>query len=459
MLNPDGKGEGENLLRELLWARYFDVGTIGYEDVNKVQKIIDNYILLKNKLLVGRNSFEIEYFSQFLLDLITAEIEEALLPDISTRKAAQSYFIYQVLRKKVKIEGISDEIKDIYFLVAIEKTYRRSDRAYQRYHLFINLYKKLIDFNKEELESLASKLSEIFKKIDRYINNPYVDNLVKYVRKQLPPFLILFELLKRKFNNVLEILSNEEKVWEEVDFICREKYQQIRKRVRNLAIRSFIYIFLTKMIFALILEVPLSKYFYGEINSQSILINTLFPPFLMTAILIFFKIPGEDNTKRIYQRIIEIIDKNLSFETKVAYVPKKSKPKRPTLIFGFTVLYSLTFIVTFSLIYEVLNYLNFNLISQIIFVFFVSIVTFFSYRIKQITNELKLQEKESVITPFFDFFFMPILSVGKFFSQEISKLNFFIFIFDFIIEAPFKLIIEVIEEWINFVKKRKEEII
>jgi len=51
------------------------------------------------------------------------------------------------------------------------------------------------------------------------------------------------------------------------------------------------------------------------------------------------------------------------------------------------------------------------------------------------------------------------LALGKFFSSGLSKLNFFIFIFDFIIEAPFKLIFEVVEEWIGFVKKRKEEII
>ncbi|MGB9707484.1 MAG: hypothetical protein ACPL1D_01895 [Microgenomates group bacterium] len=459
MLNPMGKGEGENLLRELLWARYFDIGTIGYEDVNKAQKIIDNYIFIRNKALVGRSTQDVEYLNQFLLDLITAEIEETLLPNITAKKALQSYFIYQVLKNKIKIEELSDQIKNIYFLVAIERTYRRSDKAYQRYHLFINLYKKIIDFKKEELETFATKLPEILKKVDQYINNLYVDNLVKYTKKQLPPFLILFEIINKKLESISEILTNKDKLWEEVDFICREKYQLISHRVRNLAVRSFIYIFLTKMIFALILEVPLSKYFYGEINSQSILINTLFPPFLMTAILAFFKIPGEENTRRIYQRIIEIIDKDMGFETKVAFVPKKSKPKRPTLIFGFTVLYTLTFIVTFSLIYEILTLLNFNLISQIIFVFFVSVVTFFSYRIKQITNELKLQERESVFTPFFDFFFMPVLSVGKFFSQEISKLNFLIFIFDFIIEAPFKLIIEVIEEWINFVKKRKEEII
>jgi hypothetical protein len=71
----------------------------------------------------------------------------------------------------------------------------------------------------------------------------------------------------------------------------------------------------------------------------------------------------------------------------------------------------------------------------------------------------RLIEKTSFFTPIVDFFFMPILSLGKVFSEGVSKLNFFTFIFDFIIEAPFKLIIEVIEEWISFVKQKKEEIV
>ncbi len=458
-LNPEGKGEAENLLRELLWARYFDNASLGGEDVQKTQVIIDRYIFLRNTLVVGREVETQHYLNQFLIDLITSEIEETLRPNLAIRNTNLTFFIYQVLRKKIKIEGLSEQQKDAYFLVAIEKVYRKSDKAYQRYHLFVTFYKSISQYSFEELQNLSSKLLVIFKKIDEMIANPYVEGLVKFVRKQLPPFLILFEIIKTKFAEIETVLRDKERLWIEVDFICRQKYQQLGKRIANLAVKSFIYILLTKMLFALILEYPLSLYIYGEVNTTSIIINSLFPPFLMVLILGFFRIPGEDNTKKIYHRIIEIIDADRSFETRVAYMPKKPRIQRPVLIFGFTIFYSLTFIITLSIIYEVLTLLNFNLISQIIFVFFVSVVTFFSYRIRQIVKELRLAEKESIFAPFIDFFFMPILSLGKFFSQEIARLNFFIFIFDFLIEAPFKFIFEVVEEWITFVRKRKEEIV
>jgi len=458
-LNPDGRGEAENLLRELLWARYFANGVLGAEDIVIIQSLINKYLLLRRQLVIGREGESRIFLDKFLMDFITCEIEETLKPESAIVQSNLSSFIFQVLRKKIKIEGLKEDQKDAYFLVAIEKVFGKSDRSYLRYHLFTTFYKTLAEHSEKELSSMVTKIPAIFKKIDDMVTNPYVDNIVKFVRKQMPPFLILFALIKSKPNELQEILTNRERLWTEIDLTCRDKYQQLGAKVRSLAVRSFIYILLTKMIFAIILEVPVSVFFYGEINKSAIIINSVFPPILMIAILGFFKVPGDDNTKKIYQRIIDIIDDDKTFETKVAFVPKKSAPKRPLLIFGFTVFYSLTFLITLSLIYEFLNNLGFNLVSQSIFIFFVSVVSFFSYRIRQVTKELRLEEKTSILAPVGDFFFMPMLALGKFFSSGLSKLNFFIFIFDFIIEAPFKLIFEVVEEWIGFVKKRKEEII
>jgi len=458
-LNPDGHGEAENLLRELLWARYFDNGVLGAEDNVIIQNLVNKYIMLHRILINGRDSESRIFLDEFLMDLLTSEIEETLKPESAGIQSNLSFFIYQVLRNKIKIEGLKEEQKDAYFLVAIEKVFGKSDRAYLRYRLFTTFYKIIAAHTEKELQNLSTKLPSIFKKIDEMVTNPYVDNLVKFTRKQLPPFIILFALIKNKPAEINAILTNKERLWTEVDQMCRVKYQQLGSRIRSLAIRSFIYILLTKMIFAIILEVPVSLYFYGEINRNAIIINSIFPPMLMIAILGFFKVPGDDNTKKIFQRIVDIIDDDRSFESKVAFMPKKSTPKRPLLIFGFTVFYSLTFLITLTLIYKFLANLSFNLVSQAIFIFFVSVVSFFSYRIRQVTKELRLDEKATILAPIGDFFFMPMLSLGKFFSSGIAKLNFFIFIFDFIIEAPFKLIFEVVEEWISFVRKRKEEII
>src|SRR3989344_5563984 len=55
-LNPDGKGEAENLVRELLWARYFNNESLGNEDIAKTQSIIDSFVYLRRLLITGSNN-------------------------------------------------------------------------------------------------------------------------------------------------------------------------------------------------------------------------------------------------------------------------------------------------------------------------------------------------------------------------------------------------------------------
>ena len=52
-LNPDGKNEAENLIRELLWARYFPNESLGQLDIIKIQEIIDKFQFLKKEVVGG----------------------------------------------------------------------------------------------------------------------------------------------------------------------------------------------------------------------------------------------------------------------------------------------------------------------------------------------------------------------------------------------------------------------
>ncbi len=451
-LNPEGKGEAENLIREVLWARYFPNESLGVEDIMRVQDIIDKSLHVK-KSLPGK-------YSEFVLDLAVCEIEEILSPEEAKRNAFFTFYMYQILKDKVKIDHLSEEQKNISFYVALEKAYAKSDTPYLRFHLFTLSHKPLSQMEKHEIERLIPKLPATFDQIDQVIKTSPSDPIQRFIKNQTPPFLILFEIVKTEGpTNAEKILSDKNALWDEVNKICRIKYAQTQSRLTSLAIKAIIYIFITKMIFALILEYPVSLFLYNEVNYTSLAINSLFPPFLMFLIIALTRLPNERNTKRIYERLIEIADADRSFETTVSFVARRKTTRKPVLVFFFGIFYLFTFYITFNLLHQILNLIKFNLVSQTIFVFFVSLVAFFAYRIAQVAKEYKLREKESFFRPFGDFFFLPFLSVGKFFSTNLARLNFFGFLFDFFIEAPFKIIVEVIEEWISFVRAKRDEIV
>ena len=54
---------------------------------------------------------------------------------------------------------------------------------------------------------------------------------------------------------------------------------------------------------------------------------------------------------------------------------------------------------------------------------------------------------------------MPIVATGKWLSEKFSRINVFVFFLDFIIEAPFKIFVEIAEEWTKYVKERKDELV
>ena len=63
-------------------------------------------------------------------------------------------------------------------------------------------------------------------------------------------------VLSNSPDQVEHILTDEKTLVEKITAICASKYKQVSKRLRRAAIRSVIYLFLTKAIFAILLEVP-----------------------------------------------------------------------------------------------------------------------------------------------------------------------------------------------------------
>jgi len=213
------------------------------------------------------------------------------------------------------------------------------------------------------------------------------------------------------------------------------------------------------MVLALALEAPVDILIVKHIDYLPLTINALFPPLLLFLITAFIAIPGSDNTKRLLDRIKLIIYHFMEYQQSQDAFTLKTARRRPLLTSIFSFFYMVGFMISFGFIIFVLTSLHFNIASQTIFVFFVALVTLFAYRIRQSAKEYEMVERQGILEPLIDFFFLPILYAGDVLSKEIAKINVFIFLFDFILEAPLKVIFEVIEEWIRFIRTKKEEII
>ena len=70
MLNPDGVGEAVNVVRELLWARYFSNGSLGGRDLLVIQDIIDKFMVIKRTVIAGRPVEIQQHLAEFLTQMM-----------------------------------------------------------------------------------------------------------------------------------------------------------------------------------------------------------------------------------------------------------------------------------------------------------------------------------------------------------------------------------------------------
>jgi hypothetical protein len=254
-----------------------------------------------------------------------------------------------------------------------------------------------------------------------------------------------------------EIKSDPKNLTRLVKQACNTRYKVISKKLWRVAVRSIVYIFLTKSVFVILLEAPAIKWFGQEINLVSLAINVCFPALLLFIIVMFTRIPSDKNTERIVEGASEIVyEENKRKEPFVLRLRTKRGGITNAL---FNFFYTITFFVTFGLVIFGLDKIGFNWVSIIIFLFFLALVSYFGIKIKEKSKEsVVIEPAENLFTFITDFFYIPIIAVGKWLSEKFSRINVFVFLLDFIVEAPFKIFVEIAEDWTKYVRERKDDI-
>lgn len=456
VLNGGSKNIADNLILELLWARYIDSALVNEDKVKEIQQIIDRYTYIK-KSLYGLNTKYQGIGWDKIIGLASAEIDESIVSP--AKRQALNDFCYQAMRSKIQIPAMDEALVNMLTYIAVERTYAQADDALITCHLIKLVQPEWFHASVETVPQLQEAFFNNCHMISDGLKNPIVLSISRYVRKRIPPFLLIRDYCFETNEKAQKIAENTNQFHEELTKIASKRYKEIGAKVRRAVVRSIIYIFLTKMLFALALEAPFDIFIAKRIAYFSLAINTIFPPILLYLVAGFIAIPGDENTKSMVGVIHKIIYHFDQYaHENDPYVIKK-KSNKPILTAVFSILYFVTFLVSFGLINWLLNIMDFSIASKLIFVFFVTLVSFFAYRIRQSAKEYEIVEKQGLLEPFIDFFFLPILRAGHWLSGEIAKLNIFMFIFDFILEAPLKVIFEVVEEWIRFIRTKKEEII
>lgn len=435
------------LVRELIWARYLPNDAVPQEKVIAIEALLKKYAALYEAVAKRKNAAD---WQDWVLGIAACDIEQALVERRASYALAE--LMYQWLLERLVIHGLDEHDRAVQLYLAVHRTLLKSDRTLLTYHLFLLNVPAWKKMSESEVSGAANDIVGWREKIDVQLLHPKAQVLARAIKRYTPPFLAFDEVVRGNLATIEQRIEDWAFIRTKINEVCQRRYAALHGRVRTAIVRSMIYILITKMAMALILEVPFDSFMFGEVHWPQLATNVLAPPIFMAILGLSIRTPGERNTSVIEARVKHLLEGDES--TEAVYLDKAQRPMSA----GYSVFYTLTNLVIFGIVAWLLYSWHFSILGIGLFLFFMCVVIFFAYRVRQIAQEFSVvREKENAIEATMTFLTLPFLKIGHRLSAEFGKMNVFAFILDVLLEAPFKLMLDLAEHWMDFIRAKREE--
>lgn len=464
------------LLFELIRAGYLPNNKVPEGKIDEVNEILKKHIKLRNEVF-PRFSIESEVekiikkekrqMGDWLIKIMASEIEGILERDKVEEMVVSN--MYENLANSIKLPtNFTKFEKDLSIQVylGVHRSFLRFDSDMLSFILFKYFNSSWWHPKDEDIARIARNIDSLKSAINKQLDHPLTKQLDRIINRYAVYYMVLTDMITEDPAGVYQAIKEKAEVFSGlVKNTFAKRFEKAKTKLWRAGINSIIYIFLAKIIiflvktaFIAILKAPAVGYLGEDIDPVSLIINICFPAFLLFLIIALTRISSESNAKKVVEGVEEITFEEKKRTNKIILRKPIKRGVIINTVFGF--IYFCTYFVSFGIIIWILNKINFNWVSILIFLFFLAFVSFLSIRIRRSVRQLVVvEEREDLFTFLADFFFIPIVGVGKWLSQKFSKLNVFIFILDFIIEAPFKVFVEIAEQWTRYVKERRDDIV
>jgi len=445
-LADDGEKFAIALLRDLARGHYIPVTT------SRSLAVEISVVLQKAVRFMEHNNNQIP---KWLLPMTAVEVDRIIYP--RDGDDALVYFFFQEIEKKAiwKDDTIEDDIKNTQLFLACHRVLAKTDEAELFWHLYrtaeVSWQKSVL--NDDELSLAVQNYDHLQREIETALYSPMSVRVLRRLHSPAVPFRVLRDVLRQP--NAAAILTNNDLLASSVRDVLAKRIKKTEKQMIKRVWHAAAFIFLTKSVLAIGTEVPY-ELFLGGVRLFPLLINLLFPPTLLFLMAGSVSRPGSDNTERIV-RAIQMIASNGNGLPEVRILSTETNSFRKNMFGG---LYILTALVSLLVVVWVLSLIGFSILGGFYFIIFLGLVSFLGLRLRSAMREFRfVPKKQGFFSFIFDFLTVPVIDMGREISIRASQINIFLFIIDALIEAPFKVVLGLVEEWFSFVNERKEDLV
>lgn len=426
----------EQLLLELKWAMY--VTEVEEETVSQaeLQKILEKLV-----------NVNLSFNHDWVIGLVSAEIEEKLNPNADYHRFTN--FAFNEMKTRVDLPQVKN--LDLVLFTAVDRIYSQSDAQQVTYHIY-KLVKAQWNGGEYEEKKVLDETWRLYKDAN---SSPYLNKVMAFVRRQMGPLVLLRDMYFMEPTKFAEAVGDKNIFDGQAKTALQGQLKLMNRRIQTATLRSLGYVFLTKMLLALVIEIPIDRALSGSVNYLIMGVNVAIPVAVMWILTASIKLPGAQQQDKLLAKTWQIVSE---FGVQPHNNEKLTNKSEKSMIkFGlYYVFYGLLFTAIFALLVTGLIKFGYSFANIVMFLFFLSIISFFAYRIKQ-TAQVYAYDSGKGRTGFLDALMLPIVIVGGVLTSGVAKLNFLVFVFDFVLEAPFKMILSFLDSWLVFLSNKKDE--
>jgi len=453
----DNHSIAESLIREIIRSGHLPNDRIPETRIAEVEKILGTLSILLERTNRMSSAVERQEISEWLIRVTACAIEETLDPPLKDRLMAATMFRALNDRLVIKGEEVTDNDRIAQLFIAVQKALLKVDDDQLAYRFLKFMYPYWDNPNPTQLEGIAGSLPQLKLSVYAYTNDPLRIPFFKLCNHYNTVFFLIGDSVwsNPSFRAKPEALFGDKPTLETtIEKAYQKRYGAQKQHLRRLAFFSIISLFITKVLIALAIEIPIDRWLTHEFSLTTTLLNIFFPPLLLLIILMLIRLPSKKNLALVWNEVRSVVYE----EDKKEYLmvlPKEKSIVIQRVVGSFYL--ALSLLVLWGLL-NILFLIGFSIASSIVFILFSSIVAATGVKVHNRSKELSMESERASLRWFLaDVLFTPFVTIGKYTMAGLSKFRFLVLLIN-LVDMPFLVFLKFLENFNVFIRSKREEV-
>lgn len=460
----DANKIAEPLITEMMRSGYFQVGKVSKNKIPIAQKSLAKYINILNKSPYSRknggvNIKEKVNFFNWIMEIAACEVEEILEPAFK-ENALINFMTLSIFNKlQVNPPGkISDEEALIQTYIAVHRALFSLDAPLILYNVIKYRYPQWFDDDPTYTDQFTANIIDIKDQLETDLEHKYGKEFFKIAERHDAAYLILGDVMKEVEEEpeiIEEKLSDKELLLEKIELVYQRRLSTLKSRLYRSAVYSTLSIFVAGIVSFIIFEGPVAQLVGDGFSWFALFVDLAVPSAVMFILVITIQPPKPENLGRVKEEIQKVIYQS---DEKDLYEVHLIKRRRTLLNFIFSLISLLGGLIGAYAVFLVFKVAGVPWTSIYVDTINVAMVVFAAMVIRHKAQEITIQESSGVLTMMLDFFYLPLARAGQWVSNKWKEYNIVSVFFTALIDAPFSMLVGLIEDWRAFLRDRRSEI-